>query len=333
MESVGAADSLPLFKIGGYGSIIIEGKTVFTPPPPVKTKMMVKDAPPKAFFAEISLNYIRTMGIPLRQGRDFDSHDNRQSSPVIIINEEMARRHWPGENPVGKRLKFALGEQQPWRTVVGVVGNVKRFALEDQTIPEFYLPLAQPVDESGSNLLTLGTFVVVRGAGRPEVLAEAVRQTVWSLDRDQPIRQLVTMEDRLAEVFAPRRFNMLLFGLFALIALSLAAAGIYGMMSYTVSQRIHEIGIRMALGAESRDVLWLVVSQGMILTLIGVAVGLGAALALTRVLKNLLFSVSATDPATFAGIALLLISVAFIACYIPARRATKVDPLVALRHE
>jgi putative ABC transport system permease protein len=175
--------------------------------------------------------------------------------------------------------------------------------------------------------------LVVGAAGSPEALADVVRQTVWSLDRDQPILQLGTMQARLDEVYAPRRFNMLLFGVFALVALVLAAAGLYGTLAYMVAQRTHEIGIRLALGAQTRDVLWLIIRQGLALTLIGVTLGLGAALALTRVLQNLLYEVSATDPLTFAGIALLLVSVAFIASYIPARRATKVDPLVALRHE
>jgi putative ABC transport system permease protein len=326
VESVGAADTLPLLKKGGVGSIVIEGKTDFVYSPTEKPKVRL----PKAFFFEISPNYIRTMGIPLRQGREFNAHDNQQSSPVAIINEAMARRHWPVENPVGKRLK--IFNEDSWRTVVGVVGDVKRFALEYETIPEFYLPLLQHRNESDF-LLRIGTFVVMQVAGRPEELAEAVRQTVWSLDQNMPIQRIVTMEDRVADVFAPRRFNMLLFGLFAIIALLLAAVGIYGVIAYSVAQRTHEIGIRMALGATSHDVLWLVVRQGMLLTLIGVALGTGAALALTRILKNLLFGVSATDPTTFVGIALMLTGVAFIASYIPARRATKVDPLVALRRE
>jgi putative ABC transport system permease protein len=330
VESVGAADSMPLLKRGGVSTISIEEKpdSIW---PLGKPKVPMRGPRPNGFYTEVSPNYFRTMGIPLRQGREFGAHDNRQSSPVVIINEEMARRHWPGENPIGKRLKHDFAES--WRTVVGVVGNVKRFALEDQTLPEFYVPLLQPWKESSLYLLKTGTFVVVRVAGRPEDLSEAVRQTVWSLDRDQPIRRIATMEDRMADVFAPRRFNILVFGLFAFIALSLAALGIYGVIAYTVAQRTHEIGIRMALGAQRRDVLWLVVRQGMLLTLIGVAVGTGAALALTRILKNLLFGVSATDPRTFVGIALLLTGVALIASYIPARRATKVDPLVALRHE
>jgi putative ABC transport system permease protein len=175
--------------------------------------------------------------------------------------------------------------------------------------------------------------LTVRTSVRPETVADAVRKTVWSLDPDQPILQLGTMHARLGEFYASLRFNMLLFGVFALVALLLAAVGLYGVLAYMVTQRTHEIGIRIALGARTRDVLWLIVRQGLALTLIGVALGLTAALGLTRVIQNLLYEVSATDPVTFVGIALLLLGVAFIASFIPARRATKVDPLTALRHE
>jgi putative ABC transport system permease protein len=385
VESVGMADSLPLSSVGSFGTITIEGKADLRAKPDDVPSGMVPPPPPpgppggfigpSAFFSRVSPGYFRTLGIPLRQGREFGPHDIRGSLPVAIVNEAMARRYWPGENPLGKRLKSNGAEA--WRTVVGVVGNVKRFALEDQPSPEFYVPLLQPVEDSGGEQETqagaganpkasakagekekpgksaesdgdsmsmvmgstadqrLASYIslVVGATGRPEALADTVQQTVWSLDRDQPILQLGTMQARLDEVYAPRRFNMLLFGVFALVALVLAAAGLYGTLAYMVAQRTHEIGIRLALGAQTRDVLWLIIRQGLALTLIGVALGLGAALALTRVLQNLLYEVSATDPGTFAGIALLLVSVAFIASYIPARKATKVDPLVALRHE
>jgi putative ABC transport system permease protein len=386
VESVGMADSLPLSIVGSVGTITIEGKAdlrgkpddlpgSFPPPPPPPPGPAGAFIGPSAFFSRVSPGYFRTLGIPLRQGREFGPHDIRSSLPVAIINDAMARRYWPGENPLGRRLKSdGMGE---WRTVVGVVGNVKRFALEDQPGPEFYIPLLQSIKELGGKPETqassganpkgspkagekekpgksaesddvsmsmvmgstanqrLASYIslVVGATGRPEALADAVRQTVWSLDRDQPILQLGTMQARLDEVYAPRRFNMLLFGMFALVALVLAAAGLYGTLAYIVAQRTHEIGIRLALGAQTRDVLWLIIRQGLALTLIGVALGLGAALALTRVLQNLLYEVSATDPVTFAGIALLLVGVAFIASYIPARKATKVDPLVALRYE
>jgi putative ABC transport system permease protein len=269
--------------------------------------------------------------------------------PVAIINEALAHRYYPGENPLGKRLADASG----WRTIVGIAGNVKRLALEDQPKPELYMPSQQPRGEkikAGAKDMEKGFAIgimiptatqgkasyvslMVRTKSPPEPLADAVRKTVWSLDPDQPILQLGTMQARLDEFYAPRRFNLLIFGVFALVALLLAAVGIYGVLAYAVTQRTHEIGIRLALGAQAHDVLWLIVRQGLALTLVGVALGLIGAWGLTRVLQNLLYEVSATDPVTFACIALLLLAVAGAASFIPAWRATKVDPLVALRHE
>jgi putative ABC transport system permease protein len=361
VASVGVADSQPLSPVGRSMTIFIEGK------PDLRAKQDdpmydAKASGPSAFLSRVSAGYFRTLGMPLRQGRDFGPEDRQGSLPVAIINEEMARRYWPGEDPIGKRLSVG---RKGCQTIVGVAGNVSRFALEDRVGPELYMPLLQP-DKSergrvGCNnpqetaqaggkgkyfsiaIAIMGPTatqgqssyisLLVRTTVRPESLAEAVRKTVWSLDPDQPILQLGAMQARLDQIYAPRRFNMLLFGTFALVALLLAAVGIYGVLAYSVAQRTHEIGIRIALGAQTHDVLWLIVRQGLALTLVGVALGLVAALALTRVLQNLLYGVSATDPATFAGIALLLVSVACVASFIPARRATKVDPLTALRHE
>jgi putative ABC transport system permease protein len=343
VESVGVADSLPLSRVYRYGSVFIEGKLDLKSEP--DEPMPGKGAGPSAILSSISPGYISTLGIPLRKGREFGTEDRQGSLPVAIINEAMARRYWPGEDVVGKRLSVA-GEA--WRTIIGVAGNVKRFALEDQPKPELYIPSLQPRGTFRSEIggkygsgiggyapigLAGYAILIVRASVRPEALADAMRKTVWSLDPDQPILQLGTMQARLDQFYAPRRFNMLLFSGFALVALVLAAVGIYGVLAYMVTQRTHEIGIRLALGAKTRDVLWLIVRQGLALTLIGVVLGLGAALALTRVLQNLLYGVSATDPATFAGIALLLLGVACVASFIPAQRATKVDPLVALRHE
>src|SRR5262245_26291054 len=356
VESVGVADSQPLSRFGGNSSsIFIEGKLDLKAQPDDPAP---DDPGPSSFLSRVSPGYFRTLGIPLRQGREFGPQDRQGSLPVAVINEALAQRYWPGENPIGKRL-LAFGGG--WLTIVGVVGNVRRLGLEDQPKPELYMPSLQPrgstkdaikemeaalqASAKGSKgrpgdwsfsftqTVTHDRSLVVRTSVRPEALADAVRKTVWSLDPDQPILGLGAMQARLDEFYAPRRFNMLLFGVFALVALLLAAVGIYGVLAYSVTQRTHEIGIRLALGAQTRDVLWLIVRQGLALTLIGVALGLGGALALTRVIRNLLFGVSATDPTTFAGIALLLVSVAFVASFIPARRATKVDPLVALRHE
>jgi putative ABC transport system permease protein len=357
VESVGAADSLPLSPVGRTSTIFIEGKADLRAEPDDPNGEGASG--PSAFLSRVSPGYFRTLGIPLRQGREFGPEDRQGSLLVAIINEAMAHRYWPGENPLGKRV----GDGGVWRTVVGVAPNVKRFALEDQPKPELYMPSLQPpgshasaneqmklaADYGGKGksisisitimppTATQGRVsyisLMARTRVRPEAMVDAVRKTVWSLDPDQPILQLGTMQARLDEFYAPRRFNMLLFGAFALVALLLAAIGIYGVLAYLVEQRTHEIGIRVALGAKTRDVLWLIVRQGLALTLIGVVLGLGAALALTRVLQNLLYGVSATDPATFAGIALLLLGVACVASFIPARRATKVDPLAALRHE
>jgi putative ABC transport system permease protein len=361
VESVGMADSLPLTPVGSFSSIGIEGKADLKSKPDEPLYDPVsRISGPSAFLSMVSPGYFRTLGIPLLQGRDFGPQDREGSQPVAIINEAMAQRYWPGEDPLGKHVGAGVAG---WRMIVGVAPNVKRLALEDQPKPELYMPSLQPrgmekreaAAEAGAKdgkkgksffsrtiaimnpTATQGRAsyisLMVRTRVRPEALAEAVRKTVWSLDPDQPILQMGAMQARLDEFYAPRRFNMLLFGVFALIALLLAAAGIYGVLAYTVAQRTHEIGIRIALGAQPRDVLWLIVRQGLALTLIGVVLGVAAALALTRVLQNLLYGVSATDPATFAGIALLLVGVAFITSFIPARRATKVDPLTSLRHE
>jgi putative ABC transport system permease protein len=268
---------------------------------------------------DVSPHYFHTMGIELRAGRSLTDRDNEDTPPVIVINESLAHYHFPGEDPIGKPL-HNMG------TIIGVVADVKRFGLEAETQSESYHSYLQCKMYEEQEL-------VVRTAGDPLKWAPAVRQQVWAIDADQPVESVMSMEQRLTESVAPRRFQMLLFGVFAVVALVIATVGIYGVISYAVSQRTHEIGIRMALGAQTSDVLRMVIWRGMCLALIGVALGLAAALALTRVIKSMLFNVSETDPATFALIAFLLVGVALIASYIPARRATKVDPLQALRHE
>ena len=281
------------------------------------------------------------MGIPVQRGREFDQRDNSHSPLVAIINDTMANRYWPGADPLGKRIKLGVAQTPtPWMTIVGVVGNVKHYALEDKTRPEFYRPFQQSADHDPSRGQDPSVFrgvdtvsLVLRANGRPEDIADAARELVWSFDRDQPISRFVTMKEILNEAVAPRRFNMVLFGVLAGAALLLAAVGIYGVMAYTVTQRTHEIGIRLALGARTRDVLRLVIGQGMTLAALGLLLGLATALALTRLIKGWLFGISATDPLTFAALALLLTIVAMLACYFPARRATKVDPMIALRHE
>src|SRR5262245_4838762 len=274
----------------------------------------------------VSNNYFRAMGMQLRKGRVFTELDNENSPPVVVINEAVARSSYRGEDPIGKLVGYQLPDREVEAAIVGVVSDVKSYGLDAGAELFEYRSLHQNANISVGVLL-------VRTAGDPLNLATAVREQVRAVNPNIPVVDVMSMEQILARSLAPRRFQMQLFGLFAAVALIIATVGIYGVISYAVSQRTHEIGIRMALGAQAGDVLRMVVRLRMVLTLIGVALGLAAALALARVMKNLLFEVSPADPATFALIALLLIAVALIASYIPARRATKVDPLQALRHE
>jgi len=277
-------------------------------------------------FDRAQPNYFQTMGVQLLRGRAFTAQDTRENPRVAIVNETFVKRYFPNDDPVGKRFTFGGGGPNArWITIVGVVRDTKRQGVDQPVRIESWMPLAQM--PSGS------MDVVLRTTGDPLALSNAVREAVWSIDRDLPIPSIQTMEQILSERVAQRRLNMLLLGLFALVALVLAAVGIYGVMSYAVTQRTHEIGVRVALGAQTRDVLRLVVGQGMMLALAGVVIGLIATFILTRLMATLLFGVSATDPITFAAIAVLMLGVALAACYIPARRAAKVDPMIALRCE
>ncbi len=271
--------------------------------------------------------YLRAMSVTLLKGRAMEEHDTAEAAPVALINETMARELWPSEDPLGKRIKFPGSEKnpQPWRTVVGVVGDVSQYGLDRKIPMQIYLPEAQ----YPTSVMTL----VVRADSNPGNLVATIRNEILSIDRDQAISDVATMEQLLSDSISLRRFSMLLLLAFAGVALVLAAIGIYGVISYSVTQRTREIGIRIALGAQRGDIVRLVVGQGMALTIGGVCLGVVAAILLTRMMSSLLFGVSATDPVTFAVIALLLAGVALLACYIPARRATKVDPMVALRYE
>jgi predicted permease len=269
------------------------------------------------------------MGIPLRAGRDFSETDTKQSPNVVVINDAFARRHFAGEDPLGHRLKLQGQERDPL-LIVGVVGDVRDFALDEHPTPEAYVPFLQdPLSKTYERSMT----IVTRTKSDPGAIAGSLRAALTSMDKSLPVYALKPMEEYLHDSLARRRFNVVLLSAFSGIALVLAAIGIYGVISYGVGQRTREMGIRMALGAQSRDVLKLVVRQAMTLTLGGVVIGLLASFALTRLLKSLLFSVSVTDPLTFGVIALLLTLIALLACLIPAVRATKVDPLVALRYE
>ena len=278
-------------------------------------------------YYSVSADYFKAMGIPLRRGRVFTERDIKDSPRVAVINETMAKKIFPDEDPIGKRITFdnRQKENPEWFEIVGIVGDVKQYGLDQVTTMQTYEPYIQQTFP----YMTL----VVRTTGDPTNLNAAIRSEVLKLDKEQPTTNFKTLNEFFSISIAQQRFSVVLLGVFAVVALVLSAVGIYGVLSYAVTQRTHEIGIRVALGAGRRDVLRLVVGQGMLLTVIGVAGGLGAAFALTRLMASLLFGVTATDAVTFASVASLLLAVALLACYIPARRATKVDPLVALRYE
>jgi putative ABC transport system permease protein len=279
-----------------------------------------------ASYYSVSPNYFRAMGIPLLRGRLFTEFDTKGAPRVAIINSTMANRYFPNEDPIGKRIQLTSmfnNDPEVYREIVGIVGDVKSNSLAQETPPQTY----EPHTQEPFPFMTL----VVRTAGDPTGLNEAIRREVLQLDKEQPVFRIETLDQLIATSTGHRRFSMMLFAVFAAAAIALASVGLYGVMSYAVTQRTHEVGIRMALGAQRRDVLGLILRQGLRLTLSGIAAGLIAAWAATRLLINLLYGVSATDPLTFAGVSLLLIGIALLACYIPARRATKVDPMVALR--
>jgi putative ABC transport system permease protein len=315
VQSAGTNSGLPLSGNNWGRSLTVEGAPVL----PVGEAPVIN-------HCVISSNYFSAMGITILKGRDFDERDSREAPKVTIIDERLAREYWPDEDPLGKRIRFGPPEDnEPWHTIVGVVGDVRHERLDASTRESVYLPFAQ-IPIGGSSL-------AIRKEGRAENLIGAVRAQVRELDPDLPVTQVMPMTEVAARsVWQPRLYTVL-FGVFAAVALILATVGIYGVMSYAVTQRTREIGLRMALGAQRQDVLKLVVGQGVLLASIGVGVGLVAAVALTRLMSSLLFGVTATDPMTFVAVSVLLAGVALGACFIPARRAAKVDPMVALRYE
>jgi len=270
-------------------------------------------------------DYFRAMGVALLRGRDFDARDSADAQPAVVINEAMARRFFPGEDPLGRRLVYSDDGKEVAREVVGVVADLKHDNLAAEKAPEVYVPFAQRPPQ--------GLFLAVRGGRDAGALAAPLRKAIREVDPDQPVYNVATMRQRIDGSVAPQRLNTVLLGLLAAAAAALSATGIFGVVSYAVARRTHEIGVRVALGAQARDVVRLVVGHGMRLAAAGVLLGLAGAFALTRLLSGLLYGVSATDPLVFGGAALLLSSVALFACYLPARRATRVDPMVALRYE
>jgi len=311
VKSVGAIDDLPLSsQLRQATRFVIEGQPV----PPSESRPIVQ-------FRTVSLDYFSTLGIPLLKGRSFTPEDFTLQSSTVI-NDAMARRFWPNGDFMGKRINLCSLNPKPcWFSIIGVVGNVHQFGLDTaQTFDAYFVGGWAP-------------YVVIRTASDPVALASAVSEVIHKADPNLPVTQVMRMDDLLSNSESPRRFSAVLTGIFSVLALVLAAVGIYGVMSYAVSQRTREIGIRMALGAQPGDVRTLIVGRGAKLAILGVALGIAGAFALTRLLASLLFVVKPNDPATFAGVSLLLVATALLACYVPARRAMKVDPLVALRHE
>jgi putative ABC transport system permease protein len=314
VQSVAVAGNLPLTYNGDSATIAVEG--IPDPPP---------DQWPDVIYRAIGPGYFSTMGIPLIRGHDFTDQDRADSKKVVVISEKTAEHYWPGEDPIGKRVKpDATNSDVPWREVIGVVKDVRQNDFIAQPKMQMYFNYRQ-LNDLAANAL------IVRTSVDPVSLATPVRNSIWAVDKDQPVADVDTMDHIVSAAIARQRFSMLLLGIFAASALMLAAVGIYGVMSYSVTQRTHEIGIRMALGARRADVLQMTIKQGLKLVSVGMILGLVAAFLLTRILTSLLFGVSATDPITFIGISLVLLAVAILASYLPALRATKVDPIIALR--
>jgi putative ABC transport system permease protein len=318
VESAGATVSqgLPFRSSGWSMPLGIEGRTVDRSDKPVTS------------FSQVTPGYFEAMGISLLKGRAFTEQDNMQAPKVVVINETLARRYFSNDEPIGKQILLGDDAAGPRHTIVGIVRDVKFRRLDDPFDAAVYSPYYQ-----GFPNVARMMYVVVRTNGDPTRFAGSLRDQVWSLDKDQPVDAITPMEKIVNDSVAAQRFNTILLGIFAAVALVLAAVGIYGIVSYSVTQRTHEIGIRMALGAQKRDIMILVIKQGAVLALIGVGVGLTIALLLTRSLSTVLYEVSATDPVIYSSITVILVSVVLLACLVPARRATRVEPIESLRNE
>lgn len=314
VRSAAITDNLPLSGNTGFYFITVEGQ------PPLREGEPMLQAESHV----ITPDYFRALGTPLLKGRDFNEQDRMNAPGVIIINESMARRYFGDADPIGKKAGLLMGNEKP-RVIVGVAGDVRRKGLDREAPDQIYLPYQQLPPYFG--------VLVARTDEDPLNFVASVKEQIWAVDGRLPLYDISTMERRMAQSVAGQRFSALIMGVFAALAMLLASIGVYGVMSYSVNQSVREIGIRMALGAERRHIIRMIVGKGMGLAIIGVAAGLIAALALTRFLETLLFGIAPTDAATFAGVSLMLVLVALLACYIPARRATRVDPIIALRYE
>jgi len=329
VEAAGAINHLPLAGDLWGWSFLVEGRPKPRP-----------GEAPKAVYRMVTPGYFAAMRLPIVRGHDITDADNITAPGVVIINEQAARQYWPGEDPIGKRVSFDDDTTNPtnWLTVIGIAKDAKQDNWTDKATPEAYLAAFQNHDyigDSGTEASKHMDYItlVARSVGDPAALASEMKQAVWSFDRNLAISQVVTMDGVVAEANAQPRFEMMLLSIFAAVALVLAAVGIYGVISYSASQRTHEIGVRMSLGATRGDVLLLVVRQGIWLAVAGSAAGLTGSLLLSRLMGGLLYGVKPTDPVTFAAVAFGLAVVAMLACYIPARRAMRIDPMAALRYE
>jgi putative ABC transport system permease protein len=318
VRGVAAINALPFSGLGGSRSFHIEGREEKRPEDQTEEQLRI-----------VTDGYFAAMGIPIVAGREFTDRDALNQPRVAVVNDAMAKKHWPHESPIGRRVSFSTDEPH-WYEIVGVAGNIKHRALEAADRPELYVPYRQPLF-AGWTVRPM--YVIARTSADPASTVAIARHEIARVDRDQPISDVRTMDERIGRSLSSRRFSMVLLALFAGLALTLAAVGIYGVVAYAVTERTHEIGVRVALGAQRRDVMAMVVGQGMTMTLVGTAIGVAASAALARLMSSLLFGVSAVDPVTFVLIPMLLIAVALAACYVPARRAMRVDPLQALRSE
>jgi predicted permease len=288
---------------------------------------------PYGLWYEVEPDYLKVMGIPLKRGRFFTSQDTEFSPRVAVVDEDLAKKYFPGEDPVGRRI-FDPFVGEPME-IVGVVGHVKHWGLDDKIAvhAQFYIPYSQ-IPEKYMSRAGNSTGVLIRSAGVPPLsLVQPIRRKMAEMNSQEVVFEPHAYDEIIANSLTERRFSMVLLGIFGALALVLSSIGIYGVLSYLVGQRTHEIGIRIALGAQRKNVLMLVLGEGTKTALIGVGIGLGAALVLTRLMSSVLYGISATDPITFAGVAVILTAVALAACYIPARRAMRVDPIIALRYE